>query len=70
LEISGENRCKEKGDIMPTYDYGCLDCSEGFSVIFTLKEMNEQPKVVCPHCGSDNVQKKMTVFVAKTNRKS
>jgi putative FmdB family regulatory protein len=55
---------------MPCYEYECLDCKHDFSVVLTIKEMELQPAVVCPHCGSDNVRRKITGFFAKTSRKS
>jgi|WetSurMetagenome_2_1015567.scaffolds.fasta_scaffold01728_4 putative FmdB family regulatory protein len=55
---------------MPFYDYGCLDCGHDFSVFLTLQEFDSLPKIVCPQCGSDNVRRKITGFVAMTSRKS
>ena len=55
---------------MPAYEYLCKDCSKEFTVFLTFKEFEAKPKITCPHCGSDNVQKKMTSFFVKTSRKS
>jgi putative FmdB family regulatory protein len=55
---------------MPTYEYECLDCSKDFTVFLSLKEYEAMPKIRCPHCGSDNVKRKMTGFFANTSRKS
>jgi putative FmdB family regulatory protein len=55
---------------MPSYEYECLDCKHDFSVFLTIKEMESQPAVACPHCGSDNVRRKISGFFAKTSRKS
>jgi putative FmdB family regulatory protein len=55
---------------MPSYDYDCKDCRKDFLIFLSLKEMEAKPKITCPHCGSDHVEKKISTFFAKTNRKS
>jgi len=55
---------------MPAYEYVCKDCSKEFIVFFSIKEIEAKPKVKCSHCGSDNVQKKLTAFFTKTSKKS
>jgi putative FmdB family regulatory protein len=55
---------------MPAYEYMCRDCSKVFTVFLSVKELKATPKIVCPHCGSDNVQKQLTGFFAKTSKKS
>jgi putative FmdB family regulatory protein len=55
---------------MPAYEYMCRDCSKEFTVFLTIKELDAKPKIVCPHCESDNVDKKLTAFFAKTSKKS
>lgn len=55
---------------MPAYEYGCNDCRKEFTVFLSLKEFESAPKVVCPHCGSDNVGRRITGFFAKTSKKS
>jgi putative FmdB family regulatory protein len=55
---------------MPAYEYGCKDCSKDFTVFLQIKEYESNPVIKCPHCGSDNVQKKLTGFFTKTSKKS
>ena len=55
---------------MPAYEYVCSDCGKEFTVFLSLKEFDTNPKIVCPHCGSDHVQRKISGFFAKTSRKS
>jgi len=55
---------------MPAYEYVCRDCSKDFTVFLALKEYESNPKIKCPHCESDNVERKLTSFFAKTSRKS
>jgi len=55
---------------MPAYEYECKDCNRGFTVFLSLQEYEAKPKIKCPHCESDNVQKKISVFTAKTSKKS
>jgi len=59
-----------KGVIMPAYEYECKGCHIDFTIILSIKEYDKKPKTECPHCGSDNVQRKFTGFFAKTSKKS
>jgi putative FmdB family regulatory protein len=43
---------------MPTYDYRCQDCQRRFSTFLTFAEYGNK-KVVCPHCKSERVQRKI-----------
>ncbi len=55
---------------MPAYEYECKECGKEFIIYMTLKELEERPKIKCPGCESDHVEKKMTGFFAKTSKKS
>jgi putative FmdB family regulatory protein len=55
---------------MPAYEYVCKDCNKEFTVFLTLSEYGENLNIKCPGCSSDNVQRKITGFFAKTSRKS
>jgi putative FmdB family regulatory protein len=51
---------------MPFYDYRCLDCQQRFEVFLTYAEYGKRP-VVCPHCQSKNVRRRIPrVRVAKS----
>ncbi len=54
---------------MPTYEYLCESCKKKFSLIQSLKE-HEKAKVTCPKCKSRKVKQLISVFMAKTSRKS
>ncbi len=54
---------------MPVYDYICNDCHKSFETVLTLNEHDNQ-KIVCPHCGSKNVEQEMAAFFAVTSKKS
>ncbi len=43
---------------MPNYDYRCLNCKRRFSVFMTYREYG-QGSVHCPHCQSDQVQRRI-----------
>jgi len=52
---------------MPNYEYRCLNCRKRFEVFFKFSEYGSQP-VVCPHCKSENVQRKIgRVRVARSD---
>lgn len=51
---------------MPTYDFICLDCQKPFDKFMTFKEYGTLP-VMCIHCGSSKVRRRMTkVRIAKS----
>lgn len=54
---------------MPTYEYRCNVCKRVFSVIQSLRE-HEKTKVTCPKCKSKKVKQQISIFTAKTSRKS
>jgi putative FmdB family regulatory protein len=43
---------------MPTYEYRCQECQRRFSVFMTFAEYGKKA-VVCPHCKSERVQRKI-----------
>src|SRR5689334_23074883 len=43
---------------MPNYEFRCLNCRRRFEVFITYQEYGSRP-VVCPHCQSDQVQRKI-----------
>ncbi|MHB8112221.1 MAG: FmdB family zinc ribbon protein [Bellilinea sp.] len=43
---------------MPAYDYRCLNCRKRFAVFMSYSEYGTRP-VKCPHCGSDNVERRI-----------
>ena len=47
---------------MPVYDYVCTDCHKEFEKVLTLTEHEGQ--IVCPHCGSKNVEQEAKAFFA------
>ncbi len=42
---------------MPIYEYRCLECSRSFEKIITSSAAET---IVCDHCGSPKVQKKVS----------
>ena len=51
---------------MPLYDYVCLDCKQRFDIFFTYAEYGSKA-VVCAHCQSANVRRRLPrVRVAKS----
>ena len=54
---------------MPRYEFTCESCKKSFEVTLTLAERTNA-KVQCPSCGSEKVTPQLTVFTAKTSRKS
>jgi putative FmdB family regulatory protein len=44
---------------MPYYPYRCLDCHKRFDLFLSYSEYGLQP-VACPHCQSQNVQRRIS----------
>jgi len=55
---------------MPAYEYACRDCRHKFTVFLAIKEFEAKPKIKCPQCQNDNVEKKISGFMTKTSKKS
>jgi putative FmdB family regulatory protein len=43
---------------MPFYPYRCLDCKKRFDIFMSYSEFGTRP-VACPHCQSQNVQRRI-----------
>jgi len=43
---------------MPTYQFRCLDCKRRFEIFMTYAEYGTKP-VQCPHCASQNAQRRI-----------
>ncbi|MGB7548795.1 MAG: FmdB family zinc ribbon protein [Terracidiphilus sp.] len=54
---------------MPHYEFFCKACKTAFSKILTIAEHNTE-KIVCPHCGSHEVEQRWSSFSAVTSKKS
>jgi putative FmdB family regulatory protein len=54
---------------MPHYEFFCHACKKTFSKILTVAE-HEKEKIICPHCGSKNVEQGWSAFSAITSKKS
>jgi putative FmdB family regulatory protein len=68
--INNRKSSNNKEVFMPAYEYDCKDCGKEFTVFLSIREFEAKPKIKCPHCESDNVQKKLTGFFTKTSKKS
>jgi len=54
---------------MPVYEYLCKDCHGLFEKTLTMSAHEKEP-IVCPKCGSNNVEQEPAAFYAVTSRKS
>ncbi|MBM4271172.1 MAG: zinc ribbon domain-containing protein [Deltaproteobacteria bacterium] len=54
---------------MPTYEYLCQACKYEFTLIQSFSE-HGKAKVTCPKCKSKKVKQLVSIFTAKTSRKS
>ena len=54
---------------MPVYDYVCKDCQNSFELVLTLGE-HDKGDILCPKCGSKNVEQDAVAFYAVTSKKS
>jgi putative FmdB family regulatory protein len=54
---------------MPTYEFICQKCKKSFSLILSITEYGKKG-FRCPKCGDTDVKQQITVFQAKTSKKS
>ena len=43
---------------MPIYQYRCLSCKKRFEIFLTYSEYGQKP-IACPHCASQQVQRRI-----------
>jgi|YNPNPStandDraft_1061719.scaffolds.fasta_scaffold79732_2 putative FmdB family regulatory protein len=49
---------------MPIYEYRCTECGEEFEKF--VRSMTAEVEVACPKCGSPKVEKKVSLFGARS----
>ena len=54
---------------MPHYEFFCRNCQKLFSKILSLVDY-EEGEVLCPHCGSKEVEQRWSAFSILTTMKS
>ncbi len=54
---------------MPHYEFFCHNCKKIFSKILSLVDY-EEGEVLCPHCGSKEVEQRWSAFSVITSKKS
>ena len=54
---------------MPHYEFCCQNCKKLFSGILSLVDYKEG-EILCPHCGSKNIEQRWSAVNAITSKKS
>jgi putative FmdB family regulatory protein len=54
---------------MPHYEFVCHSCHRSFSKVLALVDY-EEGEVVCPYCGSRDVEQRWSAFSVITSKKS
>lgn len=54
---------------MPHYEFFCHNCKKLFARILSLVDY-EEGEILCPHCGSKNIEQCWSAFNAITSKKS
>jgi putative FmdB family regulatory protein len=54
---------------MPRYEFFCRNCKKLFSTVLSLVDY-EEGEVLCPHCGSQDIEQCWSAFSAITSKKS
>ena len=54
---------------MPHYEFFCHACKKSFSKVLSLVDY-EEGEVLCPHCGSKEVEQCGSAFSVITSKKS
>ena len=50
------------GNIMPIYEFTCGDCASDFETL--VRSSDWEGEVECPSCGSEELEKQLSVFAA------
>ena len=50
---------------MPLFEFQCTDCNDDFEEL--LRSSASVSEVKCPHCGSQHVKRKLSVFASKVS---
>lgn len=53
---------------MPMYEYGCTTCASKFDLLRRMDQADTG--IICPQCGSNHVQRKLSVFAAHSKDSS
>jgi putative FmdB family regulatory protein len=54
---------------MPHYEFFCHACKKAFSKALSIVDYEER-EVLCPHCGSKDVEQCWSAFSVLTSKKS
>ena len=54
---------------MPRGEFFCTNCKKLFSMVLSLVDC-EEADILCPHCGSNDVEQCWSAFSAITSKKS
>jgi putative FmdB family regulatory protein len=54
---------------MPRYEFFCHACKKLFSKLLSLVDC-EEGEILCPYCGSKEVEQRWSAFSAITSKKS
>lgn len=49
---------------MPLFEFKCSECNKSFEEL--VRSANKIEEVTCPTCGSQKVNKKISIFASKT----
>ncbi len=56
---------------MPVYEFYCKECKKEFEIRMRLAEYEQsKDQQKCMHCDSSNVERRISLFEAKTSKKS
>ncbi|QOJ03133.1 MAG: zinc ribbon domain-containing protein [Planctomycetia bacterium] len=50
---------------MPIYEFSCPECGHEFDEL--VPSASARPRAVCPRCGKDTVQKRLSLFAARSH---
>jgi putative FmdB family regulatory protein len=39
---------------MPVCEYQCMECKMDFTINVSDREVSQNPKICCPHCGAEH----------------
>lgn len=54
---------------MPVYEYACKSCDREFELVESMAE-HDDASARCPHCKSEDVERRWSSVFAQTSKKS
>jgi len=69
MRVKGHVGWRREVILMPSYEFLCKSCRKEFALALHMADLDKDG-IVCPHCGSKDVERRVESFSAVTSKKS